>query len=285
MGVVAEKLSNRWKSVLRALGARSGDAEPLSGAAPSVRDLIDQGHDPTHACYAQAQNLASVFAEAVSQFDELDSFAQVVAKAEDTYLPQGPPMSPLTMSYFTLWAFFDVPFGPDHETLGTCMLERADRLGLNDVQLEATRNLARSRMGIFEHAGTVDAHIRLRELVTEEVFEVHPTSNYWGQEGELWFVRLSPPVTELAEGPRHHIVMTTPYVLLDTTRDDWIAYLNKNLPSDRDASEGLHVLLKHGREPYHWPEFIFQAYKRHQHEAVFLSGLPDVKASLPHATP
>jgi hypothetical protein len=32
-----------------------------------------------------------------------------------------------------------------------------------------------------------------------------------------------------------------------------------------------------------WNEFIFQAYHHHQSDAIFLTGLPDVKGSLPHA--
>jgi hypothetical protein len=31
-----------------------------------------------------------------------------------------------------------------------------------------------------------------------------------------------------------------------------------------------------------WNEFIFQVYQRHQADAIFLTGLPDVKGSLPH---
>ena len=32
-----------------------------------------------------------------------------------------------------------------------------------------------------------------------------------------------------------------------------------------------------------WNEFIFLAYHHHQFDAIFLTGLPDVKGSLPHA--
>jgi hypothetical protein len=41
--------------------------------------------------------------------------------------------------------------------------------------------------------------------------------------------------------------------------------------------------LKYGKDPLAWNEFIFQGYHHHQAEAIFLTGLPDVKGSLPHA--
>jgi hypothetical protein len=41
-------------------------------------------------------------------------------------------------------------------------------------------------------------------------------------------------------------------------------------------------IMKHGPTPNHWNEYIFCAYAGHQHEAVFLTGIPDIKESLPH---
>ena len=44
-------------------------------------------------------------------------------------------------------------------------------------------------------------------------------------------------------------------------------------------------LMKYGPEPNHWNEFIFSAYSGHRHEAIFLTGIPDIRESLPHASP
>ena len=41
--------------------------------------------------------------------------------------------------------------------------------------------------------------------------------------------------------------------------------------------------MKYGPEIHYWNEFVFKAYHHHQQDAVFLAGIPDVKASLPHA--
>ena len=76
---------------------RLGEGEPL---------------DPLHTVYLAVQHAASIFAERVSVLDEFEPYYEIVLKAEEEYMPSGPPMSPLTRSYFTTWAFFDLGFGP-----------------------------------------------------------------------------------------------------------------------------------------------------------------------------
>ena len=83
------------------------------------------GHDPCHAIYALVQNVASLMAESVSGMREAKGYFRVVGDAEDRYLPAGPPMSPLTVSYFTMLAMFDIRFGSSRETMGSCILRIA----------------------------------------------------------------------------------------------------------------------------------------------------------------
>ena len=62
-----------------------------------------------------------------------------------------------------------------------------------------------------------------------------------------------------------------------------------SLLGSADTRKALHEFLKFGkaarsRKPDEsWNEFIFEAYHHHQSDAIFLTGLPDVKGSLPHA--
>ncbi len=42
-------------------------------------------------------------------------------------------------------------------------------------------------------------------------------------------------------------------------------------------------LMKYGPNPNHWNEYILCAYTGHRHEAIFLSCIPDIRESLPHA--
>lgn len=292
MGKISESLSREFRSAERSTrrGKRSGsrraarDVVVDSEELPDIEELVELGHDPLHAVYILAQNFSSLFAERISELEEFDEYCEIVGDAQDEYLPGGPPMSPLSMSYFTLWAFFDVRFGPDRETIGTCLLDLADALGMDEIQVEATRNLQQSRMGIYEHCGTSSSLVRLRELVTGCEFHCRSTSGYRGKKGELWYCRLCPPLADLAEFHDYHIVMTSPYVLINTTVDDWTAYLKKNIAgSPEDPAAALADFLKFGPTLRHWHEFVLEAYHHHQFDAIFLAGLPDVKGSLPHA--
>ena len=82
----------------------------------------------------------------------------------------------------------------------------------------------------------------------------------------------------------YHVTITTPYILTEATKTDWTAYLNRAMleMKAKDEDQGLYDLMKYGLEVNHWNEYIFQAYHHHQHDAIFLAGLPDVKGSLPH---
>lgn len=137
-------------------------------------------------------------------------------------------------------------------------------------------------MGVYEHGGTQGGRIRLRELVTGKDFDTLCTSGYAGKPGELWYVRLCPPILDLVE---YHVTFTTPYILTQASESDWTAYLNRAMLQLKveDGDQRLHELLKYGLSVHHWNEFVFQAYHHHQYDAIFLAGLPDVKGSLPHA--
>ena len=85
-----------------------------------IEMLIKDGLDPIHAVYVFMQNLTSHFAEGVSGMPEMRAWADVVAQAEDEYMPSGPPMSPLTGSYFWMWALYDLRIGKSTDTLAHC---------------------------------------------------------------------------------------------------------------------------------------------------------------------
>src|SRR6516225_7045726 len=80
--------------------------------APDIPSLIAEGYDPVHAAYLFVHHITSVFSENVSRLPEMRAYAQEIGGAADEYMPSGPPMSPLTTSYFSCWAFFDHPYSP-----------------------------------------------------------------------------------------------------------------------------------------------------------------------------
>jgi hypothetical protein len=287
MGQISDKLVKR-------LGKSRKLADEIRRETGSIRDALDSlkrgatstffhgvALDPLHAVYVAVQNVTSTFAERVSQLAEFKPYYQLAARAEDEYMPGGPPMSPLTGSYFTTWAFFDLRFGPDGETIGTCLLDVADPLGLGKEVTDAVRLMSETRMGIYEHLGVKSGRCVLRELITDDEFECYVPAGYPGSKGELWFARVCPPL-----GPvDYHVAFTTPYVLTGFGKADWTAYLSKSLIglTTPEKRRRLGELLKYGREPNFWNEFVFQAYHHHRHDAIFLTGLPDVPGSLPHA--
>jgi hypothetical protein len=249
---------------------------------PDMEAWIRDGLDPVHAAYAFVQNITSFFAEGVSQLPEMKKYAKIVAKAEDEYMPLGPPMSPLTASFFTTWAFYDLRFdGTD--TLAACLIEANDVVCMNPDQLDALKKLAASRMGIYEHVGLDGSHVRLRELITDTQCTCHNASGYRGRPGELWYVRLLPPL--LPDLARYYIAFTTPYILTETSKEDWTQFLKRGMSQSGFGNDpkGLHRFVKYGPDPNYWNEFVFKGYHHHQSDAIFLAGIPDLKATLPHA--
>jgi hypothetical protein len=283
VGKISKKLANRFRKFRQAgerLHAQAVRDFARVKDVKNVKQLVESGHDPLHAAYVSAQNLLSFFAESVSTFPEFKPYCKIVGPAEENYMPAAPPFSPLTRSYFTTWAFLDVPFGPDKETIATCLLDIADLVDLDSFTVETIRKFQNTRMGIYEHCGLENSCLRLRELVTNEEFTCQIASGYQGKEGELWYVRLCPPLSGLVD---YHVAFTTPYILTSTTKTDWTAFLKKSVLGATDEKKALHRFLKYGKQPNDWNEYVFLAYHHHQFEAIFLAGLPDVKGSLPHA--
>jgi hypothetical protein len=202
MGVISKKRASRFRKARRQLGQLRRQAAADFAQVPkdvkSVEVLVLSGHDPLHAVYVA--------------FPEFDPYCQIVGAARDEYLPSRPSLSPLTMSYFTTWAFFDVRFGPDGETLDTCLLDVADLLAMDSFLAETIRQLQGSRMGIYEQGGTEGGRCRLGELVTDDEFACHVASGYRGKPGQLWYVRLCPPLRELFAA-KHPLVNLDPRLL------------------------------------------------------------------------
>ena len=295
MGSVADKMAKkiaaaRGSKVVDLANWREGrkmalDAG-LGGEGPISSKFAD--HDPCHGIYALAQNIASLMSESMSTMKEAKGFVRIAGEAEDEYMPAGPPMSPLTVSYFWMWALFDVRFGSSRETMGSCILRIAPEFDSPSWLTDTVGLMQRSRMGFYVHCGSEGDGVLLREVGTGEVVSCAVPAGYAGSEGEIWFVRVLPPPHPLC---RRHIVFNTPYVIRDWPEEAFVDYLERELarmksrkrPPRTDDPHGY--LMKYGPEPNHWNEFIFSAYTGHRHEAIFLTGIPDIRESLPHASP
>ena len=291
MGTTADKiakaiLSHERSGVVDLSSYRAGKAaiEDARLGDDRLRELLTTGYDPAHAAFIYAQNFASYLSEQMSPMKELRQYASIVGKAEDDYRPSFPPESPVTTSYFTMWAFFDLLFGQSHETIGTCLLRLARDMPFPGWLVDAIGAMQQSRMGFYVHDGFEDRFVRLREIDGERVKLCHTTSGFKGAKGQIWFGRLVPPMNGLV---KYHVFFTTPYIVIQTTETMIAAYLKREIKRldgrrllrEMDARE---FVLKHGPSPNHWNEYIFCAYSNYRNDAVFVAGVPDDSESLPH---
>ncbi len=265
-------------------------------AADGQRSVISRAGladcDPLHGLFAYAQNQLSVLIEQMMELPALGKLADAYGWAQEEYLPSGPPMSPLTTSYFSCWGFFDLcTSGAKKETLGTIATDFSAALQVDEGLITLYETMQASRMGVYRHEGATGRLIVLRELITNEEVTALPASGYTGTAGELWFARLMPPPFDRAMFD-YSVVFTTPYVLgkpgpgrafIAATEADWLGYLRRNLAKTRQETEALAYqhLMKYGLSRHHWNEFIFLAYRNHRHDVIFLEGFLDVAASLP----
>jgi hypothetical protein len=292
MGTTADRIARNIAAQARApvvdLAAHRS-ARHLFKEAEIDRDgferRIENGLDPCFAGYAHAQAIVSIAAEHLSTTKEARQFARIVGEAEDTYMPSYPPMSPVTTSHFAMWSLFDVQFGQSRETMGTCFLRIAELTEMPVGIRTTVAALQASRLGIYMHCGHEGRFVRLREIGAETAILCLVPAGYRGDVGEVWLARLLPPPTALFG---YHVVATTPYIVRGGAEAQWVAYLVRErqrvcskIPVRKiDATS---YIMKHGPSANHWNEYIFCAYTGHCKEAVFLTGIPDIKESLPHA--
>ena len=292
MGRIAEKIAKKIKShnkskIVHLDSWREGRKLAIEAGFGGPNRQFEEAAelDPCYAMYVAAQHFASLVSESLSGMREVKGYVRTVEDAEEEYMPQGPPMSPLTLSHFTLWAMFDVRFGASRETMGGCILRVASEFDCPPWMTGTLEQLHRSRMGFYVHCGSEGDTVMLREVGTQDVVPCLVPAGYVGSEGEIWFVRLLAPPDPLCS---RHIVMITPYVIRGYTERAYVDYLvreharmaAKRLPRSTDRHE---FLMKYGPDADYWNEYIFLAYSNFQREAIFLTGIPDIPESLPHA--
>jgi len=284
MGLIGETLATQVKkfdkkALLQVNAKKCQGVGVDPNSVRDIKELIDEGFDPIHAAYVAIQNLTSMFAESVSVLPELTAYYDIAEPAEDEYMPSGPPMSPLTTSYFTCWAFFDLQFGPEKETIGTCFLDVTSQIGFSQDMSDILEIMQNSRMGIYEHLGIHRGRVLLQDIITQEKYLCYVPAGYQGEKGQCWMVRLLPPLHNLCD---YSMVFTTPYVLIGETKEDWLDFIKRSMVGVDKSIDSYHNFMKYGLGIHYWNEYIFQAYHHHQSDAIFLKGLPDVVKSLPH---
>jgi len=247
---------------------------------PSLKAINDVG--PEFAIYAYVNNWAISMMELLQDVSDLQKFVNKIVDAQEEYMPEGPPMSPLTKSFFYQWAIYDFPIGK-RETMGSILLSVGRSLKMDPTFLSVLEHLVEGRLGLYVHDGAKGDGIMLRELFTGQTHLAVSSSGYHGKQGELWLTRVMPPPTP---GLTRSVVVTTPYLLLNADVDAWTEYFGRTVPKTphKDPKEAYRHLMKFGLQPNYWPEYVFEGYVNHQSDVIFLRGLPDVAESRPHSS-
>jgi hypothetical protein len=264
---------------LQAFAAGHQHAIDQQASVVSPQRLADL--HPAHAIYVYSQNQASVLMETITALPALDKLTNLIVDASEEYMPSGPPMSPLTSSYFFYWSCFDAAIGTARETIGDCIAALARCADAHPDFLTIIDIMRQSRMGLYVCEGRDQGSVRLREFVTGEIASCIVPAGHRGQRGEIWLARvLPPPGPEFAES----VVITTPYVIIDPGERDWQRFLERTLPKTGidDPRRAYGHLMKFGLDLRYWSEYILEAYVNYETSVVYLRGLPDVAGSRPH---
>src|ERR1039458_5156699 len=180
---VLAKMKVHWqRKIVSIKNVLSGHAmaDELQKTVVSQKELA--GLDPAHAAYAYTQNQVSVISEQLTALKEMAPFADIISRAEDLYMPSAPPMSPLTTSYFTCWAFFDACAGPANETIGTTILEFGAAFGMHTELLRLIRLMQDSRMGLYIHRGREGNVTIIEDLLTGALYRAIVPAGYRSEE-------------------------------------------------------------------------------------------------------
>jgi hypothetical protein len=264
--------------------------ENLEKTVITEKDLADL--DPLHGIYAYAQNKISVLVEQLSELPTLSKLTNAYADAQDLYMPSGPPMSPLTKSYFSCWGFFDLCAGIKNETFGTVIIDVCRHLKVDPGLITIFEYMQNSRMGFYVHEGHSGKFIKLRELITEQEIEAIVPSGYIGRPGEILLARIMPePFPELNYG--YSVLFTTPYIVSEmqgdrfilASEEKWLSFFERSQKQTKieDKKRSYEALMKYGINRHYWNEYIFEAYASHKDDMILLAGFPDIASSRPHS--
>lgn len=255
--------------------------------SPNHRADASEGLEDLHplqAVYTYVVNTVTDSATALGQLPEFKKLVDRLATAEEEYMPSGPPMSPITRSYFVNWSLFDVTIGLHDESFGSCVAAVSKSLGAHPSYVAFVQALCRTRPGLYVHEGRHGELIELTELVTNQRHTTRITSGYQGKRGDLLLLRLLPSYFPQFD---EALSLTTPYLIHWPSLSDWQVYFERVLSKlGSDRQRAYESLMKRGIAPHgprYWTEYVFEAYANHCNEVIFLEGLPDLAESRPHS--
>lgn len=274
---------SEWKSNIH------NEEELLDTVIENVEEI---DCDTVHMAYIYAQNELITLIEPLLKLRPLQKLSMMYSDMTRNFAQSSPPMGPLTISFFTSCASFDLTTsGAKRETMTSIAVDFCRSAGVDAGLIKLYEAMGNSRMGIYRHEGSEGEHVYLTELVTGRKIKAVTTTHYQGQLGELWFVRVLPPPYNLPEYD-YWVIFNTPYVLIDsdqynshgkTVEEMWLSYFDRVLlaTKNEDAIASYEELMKNGTRRHFWLDYVLLAYVKSEDHCIHLSGFPDLLESMP----
>lgn len=235
--------------------------------------------------YMAVFNISTEFADQVlDTIPLLNDFNNRICDQHDEYLPSGPPMSPITKTFFSQWMTLDALIN-DKLTLGLLFSRYIQEKKVMGYAVKAMDNLNESFVSLYQVVGGDLKKTILWDLIEKCELEAsipiydYSVATYSPAIGEIWYTRILPP---LDQEQYVYTVLGTPLIFRHTKREDWQGYLARRIAGKDKNVKGIKKHLKHGDTFGYWMEFVFQAYSNHTSEIIYAEGLPDIKDSRPH---
>ncbi|MFC1585115.1 hypothetical protein ACFL5V_06190 [Fibrobacterota bacterium] len=226
--------------------------------------------------YMSVFNTCSEFSEqALDKINLLADHNNLIYDMQEEYQPSYPPMSPVTNTFFSAWFNLDIPIYDKNLSLGMLFNEYITKKGIMKYAIQPMDDLLDSYCSFYEVTGVGENKLYLWDIPHKEEFSCECKSGYNGTVGEVWYVRLLPP---LSEGG-NWVTFNTPYVFRATGRKQWEEFFQR-LRASVDEDE-IWMYLKYGKYFQYWLEFVFQIYSNHTGNAIFSEGVPDIVESRP----
>ena len=259
-----------------------GAKKEVSEMFAQLNDItLNNEYDPSHKVYIHAQHILSLFAETVGGFKELKAFTQLYERFENEFMPSYPPMSPVTTSFNMYYFLFDLRLGSFRETISTIFYTMTKNWKLGEMLKPALMQCDRSSLRFYEHCGFRDDMIELEDIFTNEKKLVVNPSNYKGEAGEIWLVRLLPNLDAVYD---YKIAVTTPYIIRLYGAEDWLQFFARQdiYQDENNGNERYHNFMKFNLDKRFWFNYVLDAYVDHTDGCIYLTGLPDIKGTKPH---
>jgi len=236
-----------------------------------------------------------------------DGLARFHEEVEEEYMPGGPPQSPVYDSFSMQFVLSAVPQGIGSETpysvLARLLLRDPSRARLQAM----AQSLADSRLDLYRVKEASGNGAEIEPVLASGTVSVRLTGPFL-RAGDFCLMRVLP------FGDRF-FVADSPY-LLKASEEDWREYLARVVSKEQSASsaaapqkasklsskeqtrrrqkdkarakrnepeEIISRHLKFGASPRHWLDYIMDAYAGERRGIVYLAGVPDRPALLPHS--